>query len=196
MVRETINQYINHLKQLTHQDMNTKNKEEIINMIIANKQLIESAEYIFSIRNEYYRKIFTNVMDDVKKIAEKLGIESYLDVNDLIGKAETSFSFFKKEWNDYCILFHFSQEYNLQVGVIKRDHLWSNDDLLDQALKRYLSDFKIAKYEPHEDDWPWGIKLDNLSLSEFPEKLSFEVIKEIVVKISDKLDGFKEWNIS
>ena len=43
MVRETINQYINHLKQLTNQDMDTKNKEEIVSFILMKPENVDAA---------------------------------------------------------------------------------------------------------------------------------------------------------
>ena len=45
IVRETIIQYINHLKQLTNQDMDTKNKEEIVN-ILSNVENLKAAQAI------------------------------------------------------------------------------------------------------------------------------------------------------
>lgn len=46
IVRETIIQYINHLKKLTNQDMDTKNKEEITK-ILANINNLKAAQTIF-----------------------------------------------------------------------------------------------------------------------------------------------------
>jgi len=43
MVRETIIQYINHIKSLTNQDMDTKNKEEIIKLLCESAKNVESA---------------------------------------------------------------------------------------------------------------------------------------------------------
>jgi hypothetical protein len=191
MVRETIKQYINHLKQLTHQDMDAKNKEKIIDMIVSDKQLIESADYVVQIWKECRRKILINVMENATEVAKELGLECKFDVDDLIGPKGNTFSFYKEGWDNYCILFEFNEEYELHVGVIKRDLSWDENDLSDQSLKRYLSDFKIKDYAPYEDAWAWGIKWDSLSLSEFPKKLSYEAIKEAVEIILKKLDDFK-----
>jgi hypothetical protein len=184
MVRETINQYINHLKQLTHQDMDTKNKEEIIDIILSDKKLIESAHYVASIWGECHRKIFTNVMDYGRSIAHdlKLGFTSYIT-------SEFSFALSRAEWNGHCILFDFvkeSEKYELRVGI------WKSGDLVDEKLKKYLSDFKVKDYAPAEDAWAWGIKWESLSLFEILEKLSYNKIKEAVEAITKKLDEFEE----
>jgi len=64
IVRETIKQYINHLKQLTNQDMDTKNKEEIHNAICNNLLYAEKVytEYFNAIENLSYK-----FKEDVKK---------------------------------------------------------------------------------------------------------------------------------
>ena len=46
IVRETIIQYINHLKELTHQDMNNKNKEEITE-VLSKIENLEAAKIIY-----------------------------------------------------------------------------------------------------------------------------------------------------
>jgi hypothetical protein len=196
IVRETISQYINHLKQLTHQDMDTKNKEEIINMIIADRQLIESAHYVTSIWQECHQKIHASVPDTIKRISQELGLEYDQDFNDRI-ENEAAFVLSKKEWNDnYRILFWFGDlplpnYYELYIGVIMKN----GNGEIKEKLRKYLSDFNVKNYERYSetDDWVWGIKwYDNISLSEFPEKLSYDAIKEMVEIILKKLNDFKE----
>lgn len=42
LVRETVIQYINHLKQLTNQDMDTKNKQELTNIVLESSESLDS----------------------------------------------------------------------------------------------------------------------------------------------------------
>ncbi|NLX81818.1 MAG: PD-(D/E)XK nuclease family protein, partial [Proteiniphilum sp.] len=66
MVRETILQYINHLKTLTNQDMDTKNKEEILDLLVDN---YEAASTIFKTSYDEFldrltRRYFLPLMED------------------------------------------------------------------------------------------------------------------------------------
>jgi len=85
MVRETIIQYINHLKQLTNQDMDTKNKEEIVDLILKNV-FIESAEYIHDNFDGVKRKILLNLGSILKEIATKNEIEPRFNIDDFAYK--------------------------------------------------------------------------------------------------------------
>ncbi|MDR2086491.1 MAG: PD-(D/E)XK nuclease family protein [Dysgonamonadaceae bacterium] len=193
MVRETINQYINHLKQLTRQDMDTKNKEEIINMIVGDKQLIENAQYVFEIWHECIGKILANLEDSVASIADKLGLE-YKFSSDT-GEKESYFYFRRKNWN-YCILFWFEQKHELYVGVDKildaPNNEWSDE--FTSKLKDHLSNFTINNYAYNNLDWIWGTGLvawNNLSWAQTPEEMP-KIISETVESIVKKLDDFKE----
>lgn len=88
LVRETISQYINHIKQLTNQDMDKKNQEELIE-ILSKPENIESAIRI----GENIRNVKVKLVTDmVKNIAEKYCLEFEV-TNDANG-----FHFFKNEW--------------------------------------------------------------------------------------------------
>jgi hypothetical protein len=191
IVRETINQYINHLKQLTHQDMDTKNKEEIIDMILKDKHLIESAHYVANIWPECRRKILTNLEYSVKEISVRLGLE-YKFAPDIGGK-ESCFYFKRENWN-CCILFWFERDNELYVGVDKSSQNEEWSDEFTSKLIAYLSDFTINDYRYVNLNWVWGTRLvawDKLSLAQIPEEMP-RIIKEIVEPIAKKLDGFKE----
>lgn len=70
MVRETIVQYINHLKILTNQDMDTKNKEEIVE-VLSKVENLKSAKLIaqnYSATFNYLaKKYFNPKMEDYAK---------------------------------------------------------------------------------------------------------------------------------
>jgi hypothetical protein len=194
-VRETIIQYINHLKQLTHQDMNTKNKEEIINMIVGDRQLMESADYIFSIWKECTGRILANLEDSVKNIAGKLELQ--YEFSPYMGTKESCFYFRRENWN-YCILFWFEKENELYVGINNRMDIdapaneWSPEFKL--KLKKHLSDFTIKDYKYKYLNWIWGTRLvawDNLTWAQVPEEMP-KIILETVESIVKKLDDFNE----
>jgi hypothetical protein len=205
IVCETLKQYINHLKQLTLQDMDTKNKEEIIDMILNDRQLMESAFYFHknNIGSECLRKkqtdIDNNINCDMKRIADELGLEYEKDSG--IIDNEAAFIFLKEEWkkNDCCILFWFDQgsvergRYDLSVGVSR----YSKEGRIDKGtfkngLIDHLANFDI-KNHTHSCDapyWAWFIRYD-FDLLDIPENLSYDTIKEIVKSLAEKLDEFK-----
>ena len=74
-VRETIIQYINHLKQLTNQDMESKNSKEIVEILAEN---VESSILIY----ENFRNMKLMIIENmVKRVAEKFEIEYSFDEN-------------------------------------------------------------------------------------------------------------------
>ena len=80
VVRETIVQYINHLKQLTHQDMNTHNIEEIVKMVCDDQLKLESAAYIHDNWTRFESALHQKVLiDTFEKLGKTLGLDFHLD---------------------------------------------------------------------------------------------------------------------
>lgn len=90
LVRETIIQYINHLKKLTDQDMDKKNQEEMI-ALLARPENIEAAIKISENILPTKVKVLTIM---AKKVAEKFNISFKVNQN------ANSVRFFKENWKD------------------------------------------------------------------------------------------------
>jgi hypothetical protein len=90
LVRETIIQYINHLKQLTNQDMDLKNQEELLE-ILSKPENIESALKIGENINKVKNKLIVNM---AKKIADECSLD-YVVWSNFDGMR-----FYKKSWKD------------------------------------------------------------------------------------------------
>lgn len=71
MVRETLAQYINHLKQLTNQDMDTNNKKEVTELLISNIENLKVAKNIYdnyeAMFDELVKKYFNPKMEAFAK---------------------------------------------------------------------------------------------------------------------------------
>jgi hypothetical protein len=82
IIRETITQYINHIKFLTHQTSKVKMKEEIRNLILDNTKYTDSIELCSEILNEITRETKGRFL---KKLKEKLIVnipnETIIDFN-------------------------------------------------------------------------------------------------------------------
>ena len=72
MVRETVIQYINHLKQLTNQDMSAKNEQEVVNILLKSENFMAGLD-ISNNMNATKRKA-------LKLFAERLSQKSKIDV--------------------------------------------------------------------------------------------------------------------
>jgi hypothetical protein len=192
MVRETINQYINHLKYLTNQDMDTKNKEEIVQMIINNRNYLKSAKDISKIWEDCKKEVIKKLIPHIESIAEKLELIHYIDKENIV-KCKNGFWFKKPQW-DYSILFWFDggkigvgiDEWELPQGI-----KCSEDR--KKKLKEFLKDFQIHK-SLNNWNWIWGTTFDAWNNCEWEdtEETIPKAIEEITKKILEKLSEFQD----
>ena len=117
LVRETIIQYINHLKKLTNQDMDTKNKEEIVKILSSSEQNIQAAFSIFENANALKEYIISNYFNpqiheiakefEIKVLKELHGSENYI-----------AFSFEVPDWKYFRIKFEFDASDWMKLGYM------------------------------------------------------------------------------
>lgn len=187
IVRETINQYINHLKTLTNQDMDIKNQDEILKNIVDNPNYIKSAQQIHQIWDACKKEIINRLKPNLQEIAQKLNLELY--IGDNLGLNSTGFWFKKTEW-DFSILFWFDQNYErISVGI--DDWKLPNGIKLTEEkknkLSQFLKDFTIHKSINH--NWVWGTVFEawgECPWEDVQKEIPFE-IEEITSKILNKL---------
>ena len=106
LVRETINQYINHLKKLTNQDMDTKNKEDIVKILSSSEENVQAAFSVFenigALKDNIVSKHFN---PQLHEIANELGIKVS---SELKGRRIIDFfSFEVPGWTNFYINFDF-----------------------------------------------------------------------------------------
>lgn len=96
-VRETINQYINHLKQLTNQDMDAKNSKEIVELMIKPEN-IEAVMTVLNNQDALNKAILKKYFEpEMKRIAGELGLEFEVE-DSLYDGNPGAFYFLKSEW--------------------------------------------------------------------------------------------------
>ena len=106
LVRETINQYINHLKQLTNQDMDTKNKEEIVRILALSEDSLQAAFTIFENNGALKDYLISNFFNpQLHKIADELNIKVFEELK-ARGK-DQGFGFYVPKWSYFYIWFEF-----------------------------------------------------------------------------------------
>jgi hypothetical protein len=105
IIRETISQYITLIKQLTNQDMNTINKDEVVNTILSNTANIDSAFYIAANISALKDRIISDYFNiQLNEIANELLIES-TPLKSRVRYA--GFQFIIPSWRYFDIYFEF-----------------------------------------------------------------------------------------
>jgi hypothetical protein len=180
-VRETISQYAECLKRLTHQSMDIKNEEKIVEMIVSNPRFIRSAEYIANIWGKCEIKIIAELKNSVKKIAKDLELTLELDPN--FGKDKSFFAFSKQGWKE-CIYWEFCNQGNgLLVGVNNDNNFFGRNAA---RLKEHLKDFGHF-----EDGWVIVRDFEEWTgIKSFDDKKIPAAIGEVTEELANKLDSF------
>lgn len=144
LIRETLIQYSNHIKQLTNQDMDTMNKEALIEMMINNPEAIA---VLFSVQEEYKKFAFDKYV--------KPAFEDFCKDNNLIygecnlfeyGK-EKGFYFRKSEWNVFAIWVYTAKRSN-------SGFFWAISNYQGEAIELEPSSYYIGGKK--ELLWPYG----------------------------------------
>ena len=145
LIRETLIQYRNHIKQLTNQDMDTMNKEALIEMMINNPEAIAA---LFSVQEEYKKFAFDKYVEPA--------FEGFCKENNLVyGKCNLfeygnakGFYFCRKEWDIYAIWIY-TENKRSNSGFY-----WGISDYQGEAIKLESPSYHIGgKTDLH---WPYG----------------------------------------
>ena len=116
IVRESIVQYINHLKKLTNQDMDTKNKEEIVKLL-TKPENIEAALIISQNMTSIKESIvYENFNKDLEEIANELNLvlSQPLKTNVIY----SGFGFEVPNWKYFKIYFEFDGSNFMKLGYM------------------------------------------------------------------------------
>lgn len=190
IVRETIIQYINHLKQLTNQDMDTKNKEEIT-QILSNIDNLKAAQTIYQNYEatfEYLvKKYFSHKMEE---FAKHNGLEYHYE------KCEDAYIRFyltKSSWNGKYWIGFTADRTGYFYGVANNTNLYSvsneNKELLHEKLKKL--GINSARNSPW---WPFYAYIPLLSIDNWENDIikSDHFVNECKNKVEYILSVFEE----
>lgn len=157
LLRETLTQYINLIKYLTHQTMSEQTKIEVIDTIISNAENIEAAENIANSWKAVKYKIIDNlktkiINDDYIKGSLELHVAFNNDY--VLGDKNSSFWFYKKGWK-CCICFCFDMNFDsVFFGICNLDENIQMDLTLRNSLDEKLLKTNIGKNLNFEN-WLW-----------------------------------------
>jgi len=192
LLRETIKQYINLIKYLTHETMNNEMQNEVTNRIISNPENIEAAELIF---NSWYQ-VRIRIMKDIKEKTiknnyKRLNIELVFDDKDF-GVKYSEFYYYKKGWK-YCVYVFFESEFDdILIGLTLINEEEKTDDVFREKIRTVFSDINIGTIKNYQN-WLWVCKLEDWERMEWREtSLKGSIIIENAVnKILYKIEENK-----
>ena len=160
MVRETINQYINHLKQLTNQDMDTKHKEEIVEFLCKPENL-KAAQKIHQNYNNIFDKLAKkHFHPKMKKFADDKGLKySY----SLVEESLIAFKFESSKWGEKrCIYFSHDAKHNYQYGLFNMPENKIPDETMN-IIREHLKKSDIFGDKP-TNYMPFNKLIGNLTI--------------------------------
>lgn len=176
IVRETIIQYINHLKQLTNQDMSTKNEEEITEVL----SKIENLRAAKAICQNYLatfetlaKKYFNPKMEE---FAKEKGLEYYYETSD---EPFIKFYLTKSDWRGkFRIEFTFEDD-QILYGLHNEDSYKPSDESKNILLDK----LKNIKYNSPNDAWTFDV---------FSQKLEIDNWENDIINSNNFLNDCKE----
>jgi hypothetical protein len=137
LVRETLIQYINHLKQLTNQDMDMKNQEEIVE-ILSKPENIVSALKISANIQQAKLKIVKEMVTEIAR-QHSLKYEIYKDAN--------GFGFLKDNWKEGSGIW-FGESNNKTYYAIKTPEAQKGNAIPKKRIEE-LFEHKEIPYDPY-----------------------------------------------
>lgn len=145
LVRETIVQYLNHIKQLTNQDMDSLNKEELLKIMTAYPECIAA---ICNSQDSFKQHVYNTF---VKPMFIKFGESNNLifeDINLFSSEKERGLYFHKKEWEHSAVFFYAER-------TTERDFYWGISNYSGDKLAVTQAQLDCFHSKPNEY-WPYG----------------------------------------
>ena len=149
IIRETLIQYINHIKSLTNNNSNSKMDEEIIKILSRNENLEATftiGNSINSIKNYLINKVF---LPQLSQICEGLGLICATDEYDRVNTAYAGFEISNPHWNYFKFGFEFETKglRNFIIGINHKDENIRRDETFEK-LKKY--------FNRNNQNWVWS----------------------------------------
>lgn len=148
IVRETIIQYINHLKELTHQDMNNKNKEEITE-VLSKIENLKAAKLIYqnylASFDTIIKKYFNPKMEE---FAKQEGLEYIYENSE---ELYVRFYLTNPLWQEKCWIGFTFETYKYFYGLYNNPNKYKISDENRKKIHEQLN--KLGIYSLLESEW-------------------------------------------
>ena len=145
LIRETLVQYYNHLKQLMNLDMEAVNKDELLKAMAKNAEAVAAIcnaqnEYKQYVYQTYVRPRFESFAKKHQLLYEELNISEY---------GNKGFYFHKEEWKSAAIWIYTDRKNDTW------DFFWGISNYSEKKLKLKKEKLDCFNYSPVEW-WPYG----------------------------------------
>lgn len=145
LIRETLVQYANHIKKLTNQNMESKYKEELFKMMIANAEATDAiCDALWECRESVFKKYVSEALSD---FALEKGLK-YKEYELFDNSGEHGFYFYKQEWENSAIWFFFETRSFV-------NSYWGISNYYGDKLKVEKRQMECMSERP-TDYWPYG----------------------------------------
>lgn len=193
-IRETITQYLNLIKKLTGQDMDEKEKEALIALLLDSESNIRVA---FSIEQNLWkvkRKILCRIEQFQNEIMSEINSEGIytiekIDYNGKYEQTESGYSFYIKNWKNHYIKFSFADKwYNgLYYGIVankgeenlsvdQKQSLIASLDNYKGYNNNWWSCYKIPENDLYSSAWNGDTFVDIATTDNFKQLMKTELL--------------------
>lgn len=160
IVRETIIQYINHLKQLTNQDMDTKNTEEVTE-VLSKIENLRAAQVIYQNYSATYNYLIEKHFNPkMKEFAKQKGLEYHYERSD---ELYVRFHFTNPNWQGKWWLGFTFEGNRCQYGLCNNPNSYRVSDENRKIIHERLNNLGIVSRKEN-NWWPFYAHFTNLSL--------------------------------
>ncbi len=145
LIRETLVQYANHIKKLTNQNMESKYKEELFKMMIANAEATDAiCDALWECRESVFKEYVFPALYD---FALEKGLK-YKEYELFDNSGEHGFYFYKQEWENSAIWFFFKTRSFV-------NSYWGISNYRGDKLKVEKRQMECMSMPP-TGSWPYG----------------------------------------
>jgi len=160
IVRETIIQYINHLKQLTNQDMDIKNKEEITE-VLSKIENLRAARAIYQNYTATYNYLMEKHFNPkMEEFAKHKGLEYHYEKS---SELYVIFNLRSPSWPEKCWIKFTFEANRCHYGLLNDLKVYRISDEYRKTLHENLNKFDVFSRKEN-NWWPFYAHYTNLSL--------------------------------
>ena len=180
LVRESLNQYIRTIKQLTYQDMNQEDIEKIIDLAVDHPEVVATLSSKLNAIAQRIRKKY--IFAELKKYADQKGW-LYDDSESSYNEEEPKIRFRKEGWDGSIIISADSENKKSNYGWWM--NLWIGIDSKEAGAK------KLACLEKQSPEYPMGweyLTTPNWYSAENFPAMKTSVAEEIISKLDEIIE--------
>jgi hypothetical protein len=193
IIRESLNQYLVLVKQLTHQSTNNKMKEEIINLLVKSPENLKAAKAISDNYQNALKKINLKLINRLFLFLNELGIETSINLTEKSNRVDDVFIPLKEfELEDVELGINIELANNHYFFCIVEKNKKRDTNFNTNNKFKNIKDFLHSRVENLNVFNGWTIGKSHefiigLDINDYTEEneLNIEALKELAEKINN-----------